>query len=259
MTLSYSQVVESLGMQRVGAGPISSWMPYAASEFRYYLGSVGPSLVAWHAAVSTAPEACAQLLASVSPEDLTRVTAERPADFVGRPLPGFPQHEGLAVVHPAAARYSFNKATEAMAENTYLCFPCRRCELAQDDSVAEIRARLGARLLSHSRPDRPVFPAVSMQFAHVHPKPTKSSGGAKLGIFSAADVTKHALSLPTAGGFVELENWERRRARLSAEGGKVTLREGKGKAIELFEDELAPWLEAFTTRTADEAMKVIKR
>jgi hypothetical protein len=259
MTLPYSHVIETLGMQRVGAGPVFSWVPHAASEFRYYLTTLGPHLVAWHASVANPAEACANFLASVSTDDLGLVNPERPAAFSRRAVPDFPQHEGFAVVHPAAARYAFNKATQGMTENTYLCFPCRRCELTDDDSVAEVRTRLGARLLAHSRPERPVFPAVSMRFEHRHPKTTKSSGGAKLGVFAIGEVTKHVVSLPSAGGFVELENWERRRARLSVDGGRVTLKEGRGKAIELFEDELTPWLEAFTTKSADDAMKVIKR
>lgn len=63
----------------------------------------------------------------------------------------------------------------------------------------------------------------------------------------------------TGEGFAEIENWQRRRLTLTRAEGRWTLQEKKGKAIELFEDELAPWLEAFTTQTADEAMKVIKR
>jgi len=259
MTLSFSQVVETLGMQRLGASHVMSWMPSVGADFRYYLTSIDSALVGWHASVATEPELCAQVLASVTPEYLAAVSAERPVAFLRRALPSFPECDGIAVIHPAAARYTFNKATEAMVDGTYLVFPCHRCELTDDDSVDEIRARLGARLLTYSRPDRSPFPAIAMRYGHLLPKPTKSSGGKKLGIFSNVDVSKHTQLLISAGGFVELENWERRCVTLTAAGSHVSLSEKKGKSIELFEDELIPWLDAFTMKTADDAMNGIRR
>jgi hypothetical protein len=181
-----------------------------------------------------------------------RATESAPVVVVPAAGPDGTDH--VAIVHPAVARVCPAKATYAMP-HIHRVLPCHRCELTDDERPEEAQWRL-LRVLVFGKP-RPQ-PAVQMRFA-VTATGVKSTGGKKLGIFDIAQVRQILEDVKTGEGFAEIENWQRRRLTLTRAEGRWTLQEKKGKAIELFEDELAPWLEAFTTRTADEAMKVIKR
>lgn len=161
-----------------------------------------------------------------------------------------------AIVHPDVAKVCpVPKAVHAMPAIRRV-MPCFRCEFTDDDRLEEAQWRI-LRVIKGGW-KRAAQPAIQMRFA-ITSTGVKSTGGKKLGIFDDAQVRKILGEIEAGDGFAEMENWERRRFTLTRADGKWTLVEKKGKAIELFADELTPWLDAFTAETAETAMKGIVR
>jgi hypothetical protein len=161
-----------------------------------------------------------------------------------------------AVIHPSVARVCpVPKAIYAMP-SIYRVMPCYRCEFTVDDRPEEATWRI-LRVIKGGWMRDP-HPAIQMRFA-VTATGVKSTGGKKLGVFELPRVIAILDDVKKGDGFAEVENWERRKVTLTSDSGRWTLSEKKGKTIDLSEDELSPWLQAFTTQSADAAARVIVR
>ena len=251
--VSLGEIVGAIGMEPVASHPsVLQWRPFPKSPCVYYLTEAAGRFLAWHAPPDVPADQVAQFLSGVAAEHLDAVSEGRPAAVFSLPGPVFADMRCMAVVHPSVAQYAINRATQAMRPQTWLAFPCHRCEFTDDDSPSEASCRIREGTLGFSKPLRDPSPALAMRYEHLRPKRTGSSGGKKLGIFVWADVHKHVMMLPEHGGFVELENWERRRVIITHQDGHWQVTEG-GDTWEPLQDEVEPWLRALAFESHESA------
>lgn len=246
---------KGLVLARVEGYPsLYTWKPTPTWEAVFYLREIGDRVIGWGLRTSFDQGPAIDFLMSVTPEILDHVSEDAPLAIVPATTKPFGRFTHVCVVYPTWAQFSLNAATQFMMGRVHQVLPCFRCELTGDDSFAEFRYRKGGGGVNFNNPLRDPQPAVSMRYEHLLPKKTGSSGGKKMGIFKWPDVLEHVLMLPTAGGFVDLENFERERMTITHENGLWHVSQKK-RSWEPFADEIEPWLTAlcFEGREAAEA------
>ena len=206
--------------------PATSWslVPYPTATFHCFVRKVGDSFVACHTDRTVAASEVLELLNAVGEGELEAST-QAASGFVASATtlpPRLGHFWALLILRPATAKYHITGIPKEygpeVAARTFHAFPVYRCEICHDEREDELLTRVKTnRLLPYSTPDREPFPALAMRYKHIHPRPAVSAGGHKMGIFAWKDVVERVGLLESAGGFVQIENWERHFVRITWE------------------------------------------
>lgn len=204
--------------------PATAWslVPYPSATFHCFVRKAGDWLIASHTERTVTAAEQLELLGMIGEGELQASIRATNGFIVSTiPLPKrFGHFWALLILRPATAKYYITAIPRErgpeVAARTFNAFPVYRCEICHDEREDELLTRVKSNgLLPYSSPDREPFPALAMRYKHVHPRPIVSAGGHKMGIFAWKDVVERVGALESAGGFVQLENWERHFVRIA--------------------------------------------
>ncbi len=186
-------------------GGVIAWSPsYSGTSLLRVIGDRVLTTTLAADATDAARTARARWLVAIDPNELDRVSEERPLRFVATPIDGFP---GFAIVHPSLAGAGPSLlTTELLTGRLYRVTPVHRSEIAEDMDAAWAKAQLIDLRGGPARVPCSAFRASRSTRDAKKPKPLKPGRPHAL----ASEV-----SIVTTGDVIEIENAWRHRLRLA--------------------------------------------
>lgn len=240
--------LEAFGYKKVPGYDDVGFVEFRPDNRFYYVRDTGKCLIAMHAKGGTVDmRTIASLLSGISSLDIDRIlNAGQTYTVIPCRVNAIPGMKFIALIGPSLSKYYIWGLPKGRYADTVLqtlwAVPVHPNELCHDERAIELSARVNG-LLPYDELDREPFPALAMRYKHVHPRPDRSGGGRKMGIFSWKDVSEHVAILEAGGGFVDIENWERHFVHVTWDRGFVV---AWGKMVRtLAVDDMKKWLRAY--------------